>query len=109
MEQQFLKAFLEDSSEFAGITISGHFDIDITVFAAIYEHYRETGENLLDEYALVYKESWMPEEDINLFEYIKRLRAIYKVKSLGVIDDDYIRYVYKLVESKHQSYLNSLK
>jgi len=109
MESQFLKAFLEESSEFMGITISGHFDIDITVFAAIYEHYRETGENLLDEYALVYKESWMPEEDINLGEFIKRLRAIYKVKSLGVFDEDYIRHVTKLVNSKHQSYLNFIK
>jgi len=92
-----------------GITISGHFDIDITVFAAIYEHYRETSENLLDEYALVYKESWMPEEMIDKEEFIKRKSAISKINSLGVMDDDYIRYVYKLVNSKHQSYLNFIK
>jgi len=109
MESQFLRAFLDQSSEFMGIAISGHFDIDITVFAAIYEHYRETGENLLDEYALVYKEGWMPDEMIDKEEFVKRRSAISKINSLGVMNDDYIRHVFKLVDNKHQNYLNFKK
>jgi len=106
MEQQFLKAFLEDSSEFAGITISGHFDIDITVFAAIYEHYRETGENLLDDFAMVVKEGWMPEEMINKEELIKRVNAVLKIEKLNILDGDTLLEAHRLIEKKHHNFLN---
>jgi 5-methylcytosine-specific restriction endonuclease McrA len=108
MESQYLEAFLEKPNELAGITINGHFDIDITVFAAIYEHYRETGENLLDDYALVYKEDWVLEEMIGREEFNKRMRAISKIKSLDVMDDDYLRHAHRLVREKRQSYLKWL-
>jgi 5-methylcytosine-specific restriction endonuclease McrA len=108
MESQYLETFLEESNELAGITINGHFDIDITVFAAIYEHYRETEENLLDSYALVYKEDWMPEEMISREEFNKRMRAISKIKSLGVMNESYLRHAHRLVREKRQSYLKWL-
>ncbi len=43
--------FLNGSKTFGGIHFRGNYDMDLNVFGLLYEHYSETGENLLDCYS----------------------------------------------------------
>lgn len=50
--------FLEESTYFGGFTFAGCFDMNTDDLKVLYEHYKETGRNLLDDYCTVKYEKW---------------------------------------------------
>lgn len=50
--------FLEESDYFGGITFAGCFDMHTDDLKVLYEHYKETGQNLLDDYCTIKYEKW---------------------------------------------------
>ena len=81
---QIMIKLLKESDTFAGITFSGCYDMPLKHFDRIYQHYKDTGENLLDNYSFVIHKSWERDEDIMLSHdsFNESVEIISKVRSL---------------------------
>ena len=55
--------FLTTAKYFGGFTFVGHFTMDINHFKIMYEHYKKTGENLLDSYCEIIHLDWEVDEE----------------------------------------------
>lgn len=58
-----LTEFVSRSKSFAGFTMNGCYDMNIKLFVSLFEHYKNTGENLLDVHANLTHLSWDLNQD----------------------------------------------
>lgn len=85
--------FLQGSESFAGITFSGCFNIDLEDFRILYNHYKETGENLLDDYTTVIHLGWCLDDRERFMdndELNKKLQSISNIRKLQLFRSEYI-------------------
>lgn len=91
--------FLKESDTFAGITFSGCYDMPFSHFEGLYNHYKKTGQNLLDDYSFIVHKRWERDEEglmmsrkefEEAFNKISRIRALHLGNSEGIHEAMYI-------------------
>lgn len=76
-----LEDFLNESETFAGVTFNGMYTMPLKAFIMAWEHYKETGENVLDEYSRLVYLSWM--DDSRLFDQDEIIKTEEVLKNNG--------------------------
>lgn len=102
--------FLRASSTFAGITFSGCYDMPISHFEKLYDHYRETGENLLDDYSRVMYMMWeidkIADERLTSHEdFNRKMEHISQMRKFGFFDADKIHYLMSQLRISLKNYI----
>lgn len=81
---------LRESDTFGGLTFSGCYTMPLDHFEKILNHYKETGENLLDDYSFVIHKSWENIEDEFLMmdrdHFDVAMQRISRVRGLRIKD-----------------------
>lgn len=109
--------FLSQSKNFNGVTFSGCFNMDLNHLEAIYKHYQQTGENLLDDYCTVKYALWDGEPEpllpystsCDMYEpdkYSEVMSSISKVRRLRIFESEKIRQIQIWTKQKYQNYID---
>jgi len=111
-----LTEFVTGSESFAGFTMNGCYDISTKLFVSLFEHYKNTGENLLDVHANLTHLSWELDKnnewlyDEETFEIVKKeIKTGYK---MGFFDYDTCISMWKKIQEYRDNdirYQESLK
>lgn len=98
--------FLEESETFNGITFSGCYDMPISHFEQLYNHYKKTGDNLLDAYSNMIHTSWDGDSPILIDgnQYNKRMQNVSKIRRLKLFDTDFVYKVINILDNQYQRY-----
>lgn len=107
MEEQI--EFLTDSVSFTGITFGGYFNIPENHLIELWNHYKKTGENLLDDYCAVRDivEKSHPKycNPLKSSEANKELRRISKIRRLQLFKPSYIHQALYKVQELRKAYV----
>lgn len=101
--------FLRESNTFAGITFSGCYDMRISHFEKLYDYYKETGENLLDDYSCVTYMMWEMDkigDEINSHkDFNRKMESISKMRKFGFFDPDKIHWLMSQLRRSLKNYI----
>ena len=98
--------FLKESSTFGGIYFSGNYDMSLDELGILYNHYEETGENLLDSYSEIIYLSWKKGEQLFMdgARYNNTIETVNKLRQIGLIDTDFMYTVIKIADYQYSLY-----
>ena len=84
-----MEDFLKGSKTFMGIDFIGNYTMPLSHFFKIYDHYKNTGENLLDDYSECVYLSWDIKEEcsFDLDSFIRKSNSISKIRHLRLGTD----------------------
>lgn len=109
-----MEKFLRDSKTFSGFVFKGHYEMPISIFFIIYNHYINTGENLLDAYSKLIYLKWdrdredfmLSYEECNIYsDYISSAR---KLKLFDVDKIHELKLLLKTARSNYQKHLEKI-
>lgn len=86
-----IKKFLQGSETFNGFEFKGNFIMPTQVFLKCYNHFLQTNENVLDDYANIVYLGWEGSDDYNVIftelELINLEKNLNKLHQLGIISE----------------------
>lgn len=84
--------FLTATKYFGGFTFVGHFTMNINHLKIMYEHYKKTGENLLDNYCEIVHMGWEADEEYSHpFISTDNARIFLKIINKSIIKELFCR------------------
>ena len=90
-----LEQFVRESTTFNSFVFIGHYDMKIDHFMALYKHYNETGENLLDAYSNFMYLYWDAEnkddDTISPINFAKQQSYLSKLRKLRIVNPDNLK------------------
>lgn len=101
--------FLKESNTFAGITFRGFYTVPLSDFEALYSHYKETGENLLDDYTEVLHMEWESDEiyssKIDVEDFNHKMSCVCNMMRINFFDRNKMRELQYALRQAYKNYI----
>jgi len=102
-----METFLRGSKTFSSIVFKGNYDMPLRIFFMIYNHYNDTGENLLDAYSKLIYLQWDKDREDFMLTYDEcndYSNYISSARRLKLFDVDKIHELNNLVKRARKNY-----